>query len=159
MEAKGVNGSVSFDGHTVVISRSGGAGKWLQGKGDKSIPASSVSAIQLQPPGLQGHGVWQVSLSGESAANVRHGFASSNKLMRDENTILFSPRAKKDFDAITQAIRDARAGGSPVPSAHPVDADREAVVGQLRQLGSMHHRRAIDDATFIREMHELLPRL
>lgn len=158
MEAKGVTGSVSFDGHTVVISRSGGAGKWLQGKGDKSIPVSSVSAVQLQPPGLQGHGVWQVSLSGESAANVRHGFASSNKLMRDENTILFAPRSKKDFEAVTQAIRDARAGGS-VPSAPPVDAGREAVVGQLRQLGSMHHRGAIDDATFIREMHELLPRL
>ena len=158
MEATGANGSVTFDGQTVVIRRDKGAGKRLQGKGEKSIPVTAISAVQLQPPGLQGHGVWQLSLSGESAANVRHGFASANKLMRDENTILFGNRAKPAFEAITQAIQSARAGGAPAPAA-PVDSDREAVIAQLRQLGAMHHRGSVDDATFIRELHELLPRL
>lgn len=158
MEAIGANGSVTFDGQTIVIRRDKGAGKRLQGKGEKSIPVTGISAVQLQPPGLQGHGVWQVSLSGESAANVRHGFAAANKLMRDENTILFGNRAKADFEAITQAINTARAGGTPAPAV-PVDSDREAVIAQLRQLGSMHHRGSVDDVTFIRELHELLPRL
>jgi hypothetical protein len=164
MEARGVNGQVSFDGSTVTITRDGVLGRMTQGRGSKTIPVSAIGAVQFRPPTLTVNGTWSLSISGEvqSSTSARGRKAVSKVARDDENAVVVRHGQVKAFEALTAAINAARAGGGivqPAPVAAPVDQGREALIAQLRQLGSMHHSGSIDDATFIREMHGLLPRL
>lgn len=163
MDAKGVNGQVSFDGSMVTITRDGVLGRMTQGKGTKSIPLAAIGAVQFRPPTLTANGTWSLSISGESqSSRAIRGVRATSKVARDdENTVIVRSGQVKAFEALTAEINAARAAGPApaAPSAPAVDQDREAVIAQLRQLGSMHHSGSIDDATFIREMHGLLPKL
>ena len=163
MEAKGSNGRVSFDGQTLRISRGTFS---RQGKGEKVIPLASVGAVQLRRPSwgaALADGAWSVSVLGEVGnSESRRGRGNARREGRfDENTIILGSQHVKAFEALTAAINEAKASPATVaPPVAPVpDAGREALVSQLRQLGAMHHRGSIDDATFIREMHVLLPQL
>lgn len=163
MEAKGTNGTAVFDGQMLTIRR-GMIGN--QARGEKVIPLASIGAVQMRKPSfgaLMADGVWSVSVLGEMQSSTsKRGRGQARKESRsDENSIIIKPGQVGEFQALTDAINAAKAGGgAPVVQATPVvDQDREAVIAQLRQLGSMHHRGALDDQAFIRELHELLPRL
>ena len=167
MRANGMNGSATFDGQTLTITRAGFA---RQGRGEKVIPLQAIGAVQLRKPSfgaIVGDGAWSVSVSGEvQSSESRRGRGNARRQGRfDENTILVGPGHVKAFEALTAEINAAKAAPpAPVvvqaPTAPvPADQGREAVIAQLRNLGSMHHRGVIDDATFIREAHSLLPRL
>lgn len=156
MEAKGVNGRVTLDGGMLTISRAGFFGWATQGRNEKQVPVSSIGAVQMRPPTLHANGVWSISIVGEvQSSRSARGVRDVMQAGKDENSVIVKRSQVKQFEALTKAINEARAGGaSPAPAAAVSD-----VPAQLRQLGAMHHRGAIDDATFIREMHELLPRL
>jgi len=162
-----MNGSATFDGQTLTIARGGFS---RQGRGRKVIPLSAIGAVQLRPPSfgaIVGDGAWSVSVAGEvQSSESRRGRGKARRAGRyDENTILVGPGHVKAFEALTAEINAAKAA-PPAPvvvqapeSPAPVDQGREAVIAQLRNLGAMHHRGSIDDETFIREAHSLLPRL
>lgn len=168
MEAKGTNGTAIFDGQMLTIRR-GMIGN--QARGEKVIPLASIGAVQMRKPSfgaLVADGAWSVSVLGEmQSSSSKRGRGQARKESRgDENSIIFRPTQAGAFQRLTDAINAAKAGGAvppvpaqAVPAAPVVDHGREALIAQLRQLGSMHHSGAIDDATFIREMHTLLPRL
>lgn len=160
MEAKGTNGTAIFDGQLLTIRR-GFIG--TQAKGDKTIPLASIGAVQIRKPSamaLMADGVWSVSVLGEvQASTARRGIGKGRKeSLDDENSIVIGPKHLATFQALTDAINAAKSGAS-APTAAVVDQAREAIIAQLQQLGAMHHRGAIDDGTFIRELHQLLPRL
>lgn len=162
MEAKGVNGTVTLENGVVTISREGFFGWATQGKGEKQVPVSAIGAVQMRPPSLNANGVWSISVAGEvQSSTTPRGVRQVSKAGKEENSVIVKRSQVKAFQALTDEINAARVALSApaAPAAPAVDAEREAVVGQLRQLGAMHHRGAIDDATFIREMHELLPKL
>jgi hypothetical protein len=50
VEAKGVNGTVEFDGDFVTIKRTGTLARMTVGKGDKRIPVAQITAVQWKPP-------------------------------------------------------------------------------------------------------------
>lgn len=162
MKAATPTAAVEFDGTAVTITRLG-FGK--QGRGVKTIPLSSIGSVQLRPPSaftIMGDGVWSVSVAGEVQSSTSHRGrgAAKDAAKYDENSVVIGNVHVKAFQALTDAINAAKAqGATPTVAAAPVDTDREAVIAQIRQLGSMHHRGSVDDATFIRELHELLPRL
>ena len=165
MRANGVNGQASFDGATLTISRKGFFGWATQGKGEKQIPLAALGSVQYQPPTMSGNGVWSVSVVGEvqSSSRVGRGMnAKARAAQGDENSIIVRPGQGGAFKALGAAIAEAKARAmSPAPApamAGPAGPSGD-VAAQLRNLGSMHHRGAIDDATFIREMHTLLPQL
>lgn len=140
-----------------------------QGRGVKSIPLASIGSVQLRRPSamsIVGDGVWSISVAGEvqSSSSKRGRGSAKDAARHDENSVVIGSGHVKAFQALTDAINAAKAQGSMpaapvVPVAAPVNAEREAVIAQLRQLGSMHHRGALDDQTFIKELHALLPRL
>lgn len=141
-------------------------GRATQGKNEKQIPLSAIGAVQYRPPTLAANGVWSVSVVGEvqSSQNTRGRAAVSKVARGDENSIIVRHGQGGAFKSLGEAISTAKAaqvsGGAPAPVSAPApDQGREAVIAQLRHLGSMHHRGSLDDATFIRELHELLPRL
>lgn len=164
MEIKTLNAVVRFDGSAVMIERDMFT---KQGAGVKVIPVDSIGSVQLRPPSpmsLIGDGVWSVSVAGEvqSSASKRGRGKAKDAAKHDENSVVFGRQHLKQFQALTDAINEARVGPrtTPVVAAAPVvDTAREAVIAQLRQLGSMHHDGAIDDRTFIDRLHTLLPRL
>ena len=176
MRANGLNGSVEFDGQTLTIRRGGFAG---QGRGEKVIPLSAIGAVQLRKPsfGLAStDGAWSVSVMGEAqSSESRRGRGNARKQGRfDENTIILGSWHVKAFEALTAEINAAKAAPpapvvvqAPAPAPAPTPAPPAPsggdgvgeVVAQLRGLGEMHHRGGIDDATFIREAHILLPKL
>ena len=182
MRANGLNGSVEFDGQALTIRRGGFAG---QGRGEKVIPLSAIGAVQLRKPSfgaIVGDGAWSVSVMGEmQSSESRRGRGNARRQGKyDENTILIGPGHVKAFEALTAEINAAKAAPpapvvvqAPAPAVAPAPAPAPTpapvapsggdgvgeVVAQLRGLGEMHHRGAIDDATFIREAHILLPKL
>ena len=167
MRANGVNGSATFDGQTLTITRAGFA---RQGRGEKVIPLQAIGAVQLRRPSfgaIVGDGAWSVSVSGEvQSSESRRGRGNARRQGRfDENTILVGPGHVKAFEALTAEINAAKAAPpapvvvqAPAPAAD-VSSVSGDVAAQLRNLGAMHHRGSIDDATFIAELHQLLPRL
>ena len=165
MRANGMNGSATFDGQTLTITR---AGFSRQGRGEKVIPLQAIGAVQLRRPSfgaIVGDGAWSVSVAGEvQSSESRRGRGNARRQGRfDENTILVGPGHVKAFEALTAEINAAKAAPpapvvvqAPAPDVPAVSGD---VAAQLRNLGAMHHRGSIDDATFIAELHQLLPRL
>ena len=161
MRATGVNGQAVLDGQVLTITRDGVMGVLTQGKGVKSIPVGSIGAVQYRPPTLTANGVWSVSVVGEvqSSTNARGRRAVSRVAREDENSIIVRPGQGAAFKALGEAINAAKvAPSAPAPVAAPAGPSGD-VAAQLRNLGAMHHRGAIDDATFIAELHQLLPRL
>ena len=165
MRANGVNGQASFDGATLTISRKGFFGWATQGKGEKSIPLAAIGSVQFQPPTMTGDGVWSVSVLGEVQSSRSGGRGYNGKAraaMGDENSIVVRPGQGAAFKALGAAIAEAKASAlapAPAPAMAGPGGPSGDVAAQLRNLGSLHHRGAIDAATFIRELHTLLPRL
>lgn len=164
MRANGVNGQASFDGQVLTITRNNVLGMMTQGRGEKAIPVSSIGAVQYRPPTLTANGVWSVSVLGEvqSSTNVRGRKAVARVARGDENSIVVRHGQGEAFKALGEAINAAKAtppAPAVVQALAPVSGPSGDVAAQLRALGSMHHRGAIDDATFIRELHVLLPQL
>ena len=158
-----------FDGQALTITRNGVLGMMTQGRNEKVIPLSAIGAVQYRPPTLATNGVWSVSVVGEvqSSKNARGMRAVAKVARDDENSIIVRPGQGAAFKALGEAIESARVAPPPAPAPAPSPAPPAPsggdgvgeVVAQLRGLGEMHHRGAIDDATFIREAHILLPML
>lgn len=164
MEANGVNGQASFDGATLTITRHGLMGRATQGRNTKQIPLHALGAVQYRPPTLTANGVWSVGVVGEvqSSTNARGRAAVSKVARGDENSIIVRPGQGGAFKALGEAINAAKAA-PPAPAVvqapAPLNGPSNDVAAQLRNLGAMHHRGAIDDGTFIQELHVLLPQL
>ena len=173
MRANGVNGQAVFDGQALTITRNGALGMMTQGRNEKVIPLSAIGAVQYRPPTLATNGVWSVSVVGEvqSSKNARGMRAVAKVARDDENSIIVRHGQSGAFKALGEAINAARVAPAPAVAPAPTPAPTPApaalsggdgvgeVVAQLRGLGEMHHLGAIDDATFIREAHILLPKL
>ncbi len=72
IEAKGVNGTVIFDGQAIAIRRKGMMARATVGKGDKMIPVASVTAVQFKPAGMV-RGFIQFTVPGGNENRSRFG--------------------------------------------------------------------------------------
>jgi len=132
-EYKGYNGTIILTDTGVIIKR-GLKGFLLGGgmiRGDKSIPYTSIIAVQFKKAGLVA-GYLQLTLTGGSEA--KGGLFQS---ATDENTINFHAWTKKDNELfaeakelIEQKIHQSK-GGSPIKS----DAENLEKFAELRDKG------------------------
>ena len=86
---------ISYDNQKIVIKRKGAMNFMTQGlKGEKTIPISSISSIQIKKPGLA-NGYIQFGITGgiESRGGI-------NDAVKDENTIIFG--TKKVYEQMVQ---------------------------------------------------------
>lgn len=171
-----MNGSATFDGQTLTITR---AGFSRQGRSEKVIPLHAIGAAQLRKPSfgaVVGDGAWSVSVMGEmQSSESRRGRGNARRQGKfDENTILIGPGHVKAFEALTAEINAAKAAPpapvvvqapAPAPAPSPAPAVPSGgdgvgeVVAQLRGLGAMHWKGRLSDEDFIASIHELLPKL
>ena len=52
LEAKGITGTLGFDGRMVYLNRSGAVARITHGKGEKRIPVSAITSLEWKPAGL-----------------------------------------------------------------------------------------------------------
>jgi hypothetical protein len=148
VEAKGVNGSVSFDGQFVTISRSGLMARATVGKGEKRIPISSVTAVQWKPPSKMVRGFIQFSVLGGNER--RSGFGKQTMdAAKDENSVVVGWTQVAEFEELRAEVEAAVGRPSLAPSA-PSAADELKKLAELRDAG------VLSDAEFEAEKAKLL---
>jgi len=146
-EYKGYNGTIILTDTGVIIKR-GAKGFFLGGgmlRGDKTIPYSSIVAIQLKKAGMVA-GYLQLTLAGGSEA--KGGLFQS---ATDENSVNFQSWGKNNElfaeakELIEQRVSQAK-GGIPAKS----DADNLEKFAELRDKG------VITEVEFMAKKKQLL---
>ena len=107
LTAKGINGQVSFDGATVVITREGFVARSTHGRSEKALPVRAIGSVQYRPASALVNGFIQFAVSGEESKRSI-GFGKKGDASRDENAVIFRKSAAAEFEAIRDAIRAAR---------------------------------------------------
>lgn len=125
-EYKGYNGTIILTDNGVVIKR-GAKGFLLGGgmlRGDKTIPYSSIVAVQCKKAGVMS-GYLQLSLRGGSEAK-----SGVNQAVKDENTVTFQINKNKMFfelkERIEKKMHELSEGGQSNGSGKMDDLERLA---------------------------------
>lgn len=140
LQARGQSGTVTYDGTFVTISRTG-LSRLTVGKGDKRIPAASITAVQWKPAGALVNGFIQFTLPGGNERRARAGSQTFNAAA-DENSVVFTRKQAPAFEQLRAAVEQSIAQRyapqqpmyAPAPQAVSV-ADELAKLGQLVQQG------------------------
>lgn len=101
MRAEGSNGSVELVGDSIIIRRKGLANILTQGiQGEKTIPLSSITAVQFKDAGNWMAGMIQFSVFG--GRDVRGGMMAATT---DENAVLFEKKQQPAFNEMRDKVR------------------------------------------------------
>jgi hypothetical protein len=145
-EYEGYNGTLILTDTSVVIKR-GLKGVLLGGgslRGDKSIPYSSIAAVQLKNGGLTA-GYLQLTLIGGSEA--KSGLFQATT---DENTVMFYSGSNNQFEEAKQLLEKrilaARSGVAQPKS----DAD------ELEKFASLRDKGVITEEEFQQKKKQIL---
>ena len=135
MKVKGRGGEIEFDGHFITIRHTGALGRMSVGKGDKRIPITSITAVQIKPAGAMVNGYIQFTLPGGN--EKRSGFGKQTiDAAGDENSVIFTKNQEEDFLKLRDAVEKAmieRSGPQVIVSAPAGPSKLE----QLKQLGEL----------------------
>lgn len=132
---KGYNGSVSFDGQFVTITRKGGLARMSIGKGEKRIPLPSITAVQWKPPGPMVNGYIQFTVPGGNEKRARFGRQTADAA-RDENSVIVTRKRRKEFLALREAVELALAKHHSSAEV-PVRSTTTSTADELRKLGEL----------------------
>lgn len=107
MRVEGSNGSVEVVGNSLTIRRKGIANVITQGlQGDKTIPLTSITAVQFRSAGSMMAGMIQFTLMG--GREFRGGMLEATK---DENAVLFDNTQEPAFRALRDHVQAVISGG------------------------------------------------
>lgn len=104
--AKGVTGTITFDGRMVTINHSTVMGRLTAGKGEKRVPISSIAGIEWKPPGMGVRGFIRFTIPGGIERTSRLGHRTQ-EAARDENAVLFGRTQVGEFEQMRNAIERA----------------------------------------------------
>jgi hypothetical protein len=149
MDVKGYDGTVTFDGQSITINRTG-LGRLTIGKGQIRIPVSSVTAVRWNPAGLVVNGYIDFSMLGSTDRRSRFG-RQTTYVTRDENTVIFYRRQMREFEKLRAAVEAAIQRG-----AQPHGA---SVPGQIAQLAGLRDRGILTEAEFAAKKASLLSQI
>ena len=154
LSASGYNGQIQVDGDILVITRKGLMSKMYQGmKGDKRIPLTSITSVQLKEPKV-GDGYIQFGVMG-SVDSGRGMMAARN----DENSVSFYRKDLADFLAIRDYIEKKIVERSQ-PQVITVQAQPAAAptskLDQLKQLGELKASGVLTDEEFEAEKARIM---
>ena len=105
-EIRGVNGTISFDGRFVTITRKGFMARATVGKGEKRIPVKNISAVQLKPASALIRGYIQFTVPGGNENRSRMGKQTIDAA-KDENSVVFTPKQQPGFEQLRAQIEEA----------------------------------------------------
>ena len=154
-EAKGQSGTVRFDGQFVTIAREGRLARMSMGAGEKRIPVSSISAVQMKPAGALVNGFIQFTISGGTESNKQRG-GRTMAAVQDENSVVFTKGQQPAFEGVRVEIEEAIA--ARYAPQQPADAGPSAM-DQLGQLQQMLDAGLISQAEFDAKRAEIIARM
>lgn len=150
--AKGYNGTVSFDGNFISITREGALARLSQGRGEKRIPVKHLTAVQIKPAGALTNGFISFTLAGGHEAGGLKGSRTSNAA-QDENSVIFLKKQQSDFEALRDEIEAAMI--APVaPTAAAPD-----LAAQLQQLATLRDQGILTEDEFQAKKADILGRM
>jgi len=127
MLIEGSNGVVEVDGECLRIRRKGVANLFTQGfQGEKTIPFSTLRAVQFKEAGRWMAGYIQFSIVG--AVERPPGIMEATK---DENAVLFEKKQEPAFQQLKRLVEDRLALAAPTHSGSP------SVAGDLERLAAL----------------------
>jgi len=150
--AKGHNGTISFDGQVVSITREGALARMSFGKGEKRIPVHSITAVQIKPANALTNGFIQLSMGGGVERGGQLGSRTMNAAS-DENSIIFLKKQQADFERVRDEIERAIVGGRQPQQAAPDLAD------QLGKLAALRDQGILSEAEFQAKKADILRRM
>ena len=153
--ATGHNGTVSFDGDFVTITRTGFRARATVGKGEKRIPVRAITAIQWKPPGLLVNGYVQFTIGGGNEARSRFG-SQTTDAVTDENSVIVTKHQQADFERLRTAV-EGQIGADRQPA--PATAVQSDVLAQLEQLARLRDIEVLTVDEFESKKADLLRRL
>lgn len=150
LTVKGSDGTISFDGQTVTITRSGVLGRALHGGASETrIPVDQITGVEVKKPGVS-RGRITLIVAGtvqRPGGMIEHGNdPMSVQWMRNREDV------EALRDAIQAAILSQRQAGAPAGS-QPAAQDRYA---QLERLAGLRDSGVLDEAEFQREKQRIL---
>jgi hypothetical protein len=151
LEVKGYSGTVTFDGESITITRTG-LGRVTIGKGQIRIPISHVAAVRWKPAGPLVNGYIHFSMPGSIDKRSRFG-RQTHDVGHDENSVIFHLRQMPEFEKLRAAVEAAIRRGS-----------QEAVVAvnipeQIAKLAVLRDQGILTEAEFEAKKADLLSRI
>jgi hypothetical protein len=140
--------TVEFNNGRVIIRHPRGFRALLdhqRGKGDKEIPISSITAIQLKPVGWATSGYIQFAYPGST--ETKGGVLDA---VKDENTVMFDKKQQPRFEELKNRILEAK--NSVTNATPPVPIKAQVARRNLRNSTSPVPTKAQE----IRELSKLL---
>jgi hypothetical protein len=134
LRVKGHNGTVTFDGATVLIERIGFLARASVGKGSKRIPIRQITAVQFKSAGPLVNGFIQFTLGGGNEQRSRFGRQTTDAV-HDENSVLFWTRQQAAFTQLREAVEAAIAAPLYNGAAPPDAVDQLRRLAELRDAG------------------------
>lgn len=151
-EVEGYNGSVIFDGKVIRILRKGKLARMTVGKGEKSIPINSITAVQWKEPGALVNGFIQFSVAGglESRSKVgRQTIAAA----QDENSIVLRKGKSSDMAELRDAVmNEINRRATAIPSV----VQQGSIADEISKLSSLRDSGVITEAEFEAQKSKLL---
>ena len=126
--------TVEVNNGRVIIRHPRGLKGLLQdpqrGRGDKEIPISSITAVQLKPVGWATSGYIQFAYSGskESKGGVFDA-------VKDENTVMFDKKQQPRFEELKNRILEAKSAGDTSTTSAPTKAQEIRELSKLLEDG------------------------
>ena len=148
MLAQGTNGSVEFRGNHITIKRKGLANVLTQGiQGDKTIPLSSITAVQFRPAGSMIAGLIQFSIVG--GREFRGGMLEATK---DENAVMFDRSQEAAFVALRDVVQSVISAQATPPAQAMAGSSRADELLKLASLLEKGHLSRDEFETVKREL-------
>lgn len=122
MQAKGLDGTIEFDGQAVTIRRDGILARGTHGTGTRTIPLRGIGSVQWRSAGLTAGSLSIVPTGRDDAPVIRAGGRGARAVIKDPNTIAFHRHKQREFEAVRDAINAALNGPAvvaPVPAPAP----------------------------------------
>lgn len=95
MDVKGYQGSVSFDGQTVTVSK--------RGRGAVSVPVDRVTSVEITRAGVMLSAI-RFSVAGGSERGRARVVGSTSQVMRDPYSLAFRKKRAAEFEALRDAV-------------------------------------------------------
>jgi hypothetical protein len=145
MEAVGNNGRMTIDGDRLIISRKGTGlltAMNLGLQGDKIIPISQITAVELRPPGALTAGYFRLSING------RDPIGGLTEAVRDENAVLMSKPALAAFEALRDTLMEK--------IGRPTAVSAMSVADEIEKLAALRDKGILTEEEFTAKKRQLL---
>lgn len=148
MLIEGSNGAITVDGECLRIRRKGVANLLTQGfQGEKTIPFSTIRAVQFKEAGRWMAGYIQFSIAG--AVEPPAGIMEATK---DENAVLFEKKQEPAFQQLRTLVEDR------LLRAAPTQPQTTSVTSELERLAALFDRGLLTRDEFDQQKRGLLSR-